>query len=1624
MSFSDVLKGKFEVTLPPDEIAEKLNSIRKTISKTYFEKLRAGQQAHFLDFLFAKLDKIWQLHQKLHPLISETVGCVLMSLGPFHGPMLMDELKKVFQEKKPVSVLLFACFCFLANFLFDEDIKPIAELLKQTPLADPDSREMVKLVKRQLPIIPPDYLPVMAKTLLNMYFGDPKMELCLKVVRAIVSSSPDVYIKTLDVTLPLSVLGVVFTKGMPTMPKETAARLTERCVNEVKNMKSDPKEFAGACAVLRALILTKQAPFSCVQGIYDDKTLNSAPDPKAILLVPIELDIVMKIYGSRKWEEHKIEMESQGFMMDYMRVSGDDEAALTSQFDSNILHSVCLPRTDMVISTGFSLPLPDDVESNHQDDGASSNQLETPKKFEPSKFDDDMTLDFGTPVASKSPDAKEEAPNSGPLPPLPEKKRITIPPALDAAALHTLGIPAPRGSLMSPRARSSSVRDPESPSSIDPAMLHNLGIPSPKAPLLSPRARAASVRDPDSPAPPQIPLPLSKDSSMSIPGFNIGPPPPKPPTNKRPPSGLLNDYAEYMSSAAAIDYRLLDNSFLVALMKYFCFFPDYEHELGSLILHGITTNDDLFDDAIKVTAEAMSNFGNDTLNCILFYAFKSSNPAPARRIRLLKLIKSISFNQLIKTVGDKIMTFLDNSLGQKLAKIHKLTRDAAVGLYQNTSARIFKFAFDAMVVKLDVFDEFMFEQRLAFLAGVLKRVTPTFALYFRHLHTLLAEILSLTPFSKRALADMFRIESLLAKTCDVSELTLFIQYAVNVLEMSYRIYTGSSWGLKLPSAFALQLPKYEFQTGTYTDLISCPRNWHSKIVPCGEAAYQFLTAIPWADLHLKNAEACWLVSLAMKCVQIFPAESNTLVQTMLEAYPSFVKSECVKYLGMAVKYSFTQEAMVSLCGLWMAAAKQGISSKVDITKSRKQIIATCPQYRNLHYKQVALLGDCLVKMNVKAPSDIWVKLVCESEKQNWLDQEPPDELELSLNVGIPPPRPDDAKDESEEEPNEEEDAADVTGLHDNDPLDEASLEGFAKYLTSVTPLLYSNVDVPARLLPSVVIIAYAQYSKAMISERQCMDLFNLALEFSSSRTVFYVLRYAEQAKIKIDLRPYLGHRNIRCKQMFPMVLGIITQGKKCLDDLSEEEMNYIKFFSSDDLFDFVLNATGPQRKTGAFLVKFDPEFFLCRYKMVNDLNLQQLTTLGGYLSCIPSSSNDGALALLTGLLNTTSETLQIKLIKRRLLTMYLVSHNVPTAYIKQNFASMFLFHLDRDGNLPIKEISLLPCVEIVEIHYAIAVLGYKHSDFSRLLGQLVPLLGKMSTYGSYELLLSGQATEEEMLWLLKLEQLPSIDLHVMDAVTRQMKAKAQYIPPVSVLTALLTKNWVWTAPLREQSYGFIFIASTKDISSELKKTLFKVATTVAFSESGQWGRLCVLMKRFQSMFTNKSEEVRQMLSFCGDTIASGCYPRTLIEIFTVMSQRTRNWQKLKEVFSEALLKTRGPNAVMMADSVTLCNFTSGGDQSEAAALIPQCAYFFAMFNALVTVEKKNRQMVHTKFMEQFTGCHRRSLEYLTNPKMRIFAPWLAYAPDALDVPEDVDVFLDFIADKIERVHEVDTCHEW
>jgi hypothetical protein len=87
-------------------------------------------------------------------------------------------------------------------------------------------------------------------------------------------------------------------------------------------------------------------------------------------------------------------------------------------------------------------------------------------------------------------------------------------------------------------------------------------------------------------------------------------------------------------------------------------------------------------------------------------------------------------------------------------------------------------------------------------------------------------------------------------------------------------------------------------------------------------------------------------------------------------------------------------------------------------------------------------------------------------------------------------------------------------------------------------------------------------------------------------------------------------------------------------------------------------------------------------------------------------------------------------------------------------------------------------------------------------------------------------------------------------------------------------------------------------------------------------------------------------------------------------------------------------------------------------------YFFALFNATVAAERQRRGTGFAEIAAKYAGVYRRALEMLGDPKLRIFAPVLAMFPDDVQVPPQLDAFIEQNRDKIQRAYALEAEHEW
>ena len=90
-------------------------------------------------------------------------------------------------------------------------------------------------MKKALHHFPREFLVTLAQHYIDLYNNDQANILCLKAAKIAVSVAPKVYIDAISQQLPLVVLGKVFAKNIPVLPKPLVESLQKKCVDAIRN---------------------------------------------------------------------------------------------------------------------------------------------------------------------------------------------------------------------------------------------------------------------------------------------------------------------------------------------------------------------------------------------------------------------------------------------------------------------------------------------------------------------------------------------------------------------------------------------------------------------------------------------------------------------------------------------------------------------------------------------------------------------------------------------------------------------------------------------------------------------------------------------------------------------------------------------------------------------------------------------------------------------------------------------------------------------------------------------------------------------------------------------------------------------------------------------------------------------------------------------------------------------------------------------------------------------------------------------------------------------------------------------------------------------------------------------
>ena len=186
-------------------------------------------------------------------------------------------------------------------------------------------------------------------------------------------------------------------------------------------------------------------------------------------------------------------------------------------------------------------------------------------------------------------------------------------------------------------------------------------------------------------------------------------------------------------------------------------------------------------------------------------------------------------------------------------------------------------------------------------------------------------------------------------------------------------------------------------------------------------------------------------------------------------------------------------------------------------------------------------------------------------------------------------------------------------------------------------------------------------------------------------------------------------------------------------------------------------------------------------------------------------------------------------------------------------------------------------------------------------------------------------------------------------------------------------------------------------------------------------RLMGVMNRLLP-FLVRPDDISTIREFVESLIKGHTYfPSCAIDFMVTFNRMTKNEES--QLFPDFLKYADGPLAITVAEAVTLAG-ESAEYLRDTLYAVPTCSSFFAYFNAIVAIEKRYRDLEHPEIIQLYRGVHRIALEYLNNPKLRIFAPMFALSAQDVPIPEEVEKYISDTTEKISRVHSVDAHHEW
>ncbi|OHT11082.1 hypothetical protein TRFO_04018 [Tritrichomonas foetus] len=1583
MSFFDffAFKRKIQIGDNPSEVINELNDLREKVNKTYYLNLNNQNREIFLNFLWKDLHSLWiKGSSQIKLASSSTIGQILLYLAPFFSEELMRSLMKEIKEFNTHSLLYVACFNYLSKFFYQFQIEDFLAELQIIPLISLSDAENIPKLTMDLLHMPQDFLFSLVTYFMGLLIDDPANEYIAEAAHIIITQNPQPYASIISMKTPLQIISKVFGNKFPIFDSSLVTHLKKKTLKIIQNFKSSVNDYSSACKILGALISNEQINFNVVYGIFTVDSIKLVPSIHDLLTLPIEPSIVYSLYGNQKYTEKKIDIDSGNFE-DVFHVDSNDQP---DEIDGDGNNVVLKPPGSPMKNLSYLPALP-----------LSESPIKHRKKttqLDPFHIDNNKEIDSPMIIGINENIIKQENDNSGISP---------LSPYFEDLPSVEINI-----------------------DDIDYNLSLDKKTNASHKPLQS-RKRYNSTNQQKI---------ASYELSNSLPNFGTDFPIPKP--------ILIEEYASFISSTSNLDILSLDDSFIVPLMEYFKRYPEYENELCNLILHAITGNEYLLLSAIDIISTTHHNISNDNLNCILFELFNLKDMSINVRQKMLHLIGCINLSQLKRIIADKLIKFLDDSSISKVACLKKGARKSMVNLYQHIPLNLFKFIFDMILQKIDVFDEYLFEQRLSFIAYVIKKIDGNWFLSFIHIISYLIETLSIFTFNKRIMQDFFIIMSKFAPyVTDKQILTVLIHHAVNTLENIYQLYTGENLFLIASPFFANDIKINVTLNNVDSDLIMNPCMWHTFLLKSGKTAFSFLSAIHWTSLDLTPEDIQFALFLIRPLASLFPFHLSNYIISLFDIkafQPSILKDS----IGLLIRNSYRSKDMLSTVQLITALSECIIS--LDIFKSlyfihlAKDIHKIIIRFKNLSYHQVLSLKNFFILSNMKCDESVFETIIDPKYIDNLKYNEPLDENQLI--------------DEKEIDENITED----TILEFDSQLNEDDALG--QLIVSLTPLIYSNLDISGEILTENKIISFCVNSNSSIDANQCQQLFLHALNKLSSRSLFYILRYAQRNRFNLGIERYLDHPLINTRRLFQSVLMNLTLGKNGISDFSTEVVKYIKSFINEDLTDFILNAQPLDRKNSIIFLRFDPKYFLERIRNIPNFHSYQLCNLCIYIQNVKFPRDEFinfAFELVFRYINSRKK----KNLTRRILSISIFSYGLSNSNPKINKSINLLMNQNfarHHSNITNKSlIQNNSAADFVENVYSLMIIS-KYINCKELIDQMLIIIYPSTIYHYHIKFIYQRLKTLEIKGLEGLIH-PSLVAFQISIETEIMRKNQNYTPSIEFIKNINSILTVRTVMTDECMIKFRFLFENRSHNVKVGKLIIQsIANDI--QRAPMMASISKHIFIFKSITMNpiyKSGSLREILKIISVLLNTSIFPAGFIETYSLIMIRMGKVELFKQVMNEhfrrfqsyysvyygevtanifiqfnmtALSSPNGtiqPNKLNLINKSRVCNYEeSQSNILDVCNILPDIQDFYSIFNAIVVIEKKHKSISLINFMKKLSGAQLLAIQALTDPKYRIFSPLFALFPDNANVPVELSQYMVKVQNNIQVNRITDSYHEF